>query len=345
MKREEFLARLEQGLAGLGEEEREEALKFYNEYLDEVGPEQEEQEIARLGDPRRVANIIRANLGLGPAPRADGAPDAPETADVPKAAPQQPELVLEGEQKAPPLQPHLEEEPGKQAAPQGQAACGPALGQEDAAGQKAPEGNPEQNAPGQQPENSTTRPGAAPAAQNTMSHVREAAGAAAQAAKDAWKSAQPHVQATAAGAYEAARASVRTGAQNAAAAYDSARNHMGANGVLWLILIILTFPLWIGVLGGLFGALFGLIGGLCGLVLGGFGVILGGLLALVRSLALFATAPADAMMNVGISLLCMALGGALAGIGVAVVQKLVPWVFGLIGRLVKWVSGKVGGGK
>ena len=44
MKREEFLARLEQGLVGLGEEERAEALKFYNEYLDEVGPGQEEQE-------------------------------------------------------------------------------------------------------------------------------------------------------------------------------------------------------------------------------------------------------------------------------------------------------------
>ena len=86
MKREEFLARLEQGLAGLGEEERAEALKFYNEYLDEVGPGQEEAEIARLGDPRRVANIIRANLGLGPAPRGDGAKAAPETAEVPRAA-------------------------------------------------------------------------------------------------------------------------------------------------------------------------------------------------------------------------------------------------------------------
>ena len=63
MKREEFLARLEQGLAGLGEEERAEALKFYNEYLDEVGPGQEEAEIARLGDPHRVANIIRAAGG------------------------------------------------------------------------------------------------------------------------------------------------------------------------------------------------------------------------------------------------------------------------------------------
>ena len=58
MKREEFLARLEQGLVGLGEEERAEALKFYNEYLDEVGPGQEEQEIARMGDPRRVRHPV-----------------------------------------------------------------------------------------------------------------------------------------------------------------------------------------------------------------------------------------------------------------------------------------------
>ena len=83
MKREEFLARLEQGLAGLGEEERAEALKFYNEYLDEVGPGQEEQEIARLGDPRRVANIIRANLGLGPAPHGGGAEAAPYRSEPP----------------------------------------------------------------------------------------------------------------------------------------------------------------------------------------------------------------------------------------------------------------------
>ena len=109
MKREEFLARLEQGLAGLGEEERAEALKFYNEYLDEVGPGQEEAEIALLGDPHRVANIIRANLGLGPAPRGDGAKAAPETAEVPRAAWQEPELSLEGlaGQEAP-AQPQLE---------------------------------------------------------------------------------------------------------------------------------------------------------------------------------------------------------------------------------------------
>ena len=294
MKREEFLARLEQGLAGLGEEERAEALKFYNEYLDEVGPGQEEAEIARLGDPHRVANIIRANLGLGPAPRGDGAKAAPETAEVPRATRQEPELSLEGlaGQEAP-AQPQLELE---------------------AQGAEREEATP------------------------TLTLE-------AQKAQAAWKNAQPHVQAAAASACEAARASVKTGAQNAAATYDNVRGHMGSNGVLWLILIILTFPIWIGVLGGVFGALFGLIGGLCGLVLVGFGVILGGVLALVRSLMLFASAPMNALVNMGLSFVCIALGAVLAGIGVAIVQKLVPWVLGLIGRLVKWVSGKVGGGR
>ncbi len=338
MKREEFLARLEQGLAGLGEEERAEALKFYNEYLDEVGPGQEEAEIARLGDPHRVANIIRANLGLGPAPRGDGAKAAPETAEVPRAVRQEPELSLEGlaGQEAP-AQPQLELE--AQGAEREEATPTLTLEDQQAQGEQAQAQGPGHGQTG------AKGAGEGHAAPDMAQQVRQAASAAAQKAQAAWKSAQPHVQAAAASACEAARASVKTGAQNAAATYDNVRGHMGSNGVLWLILIILTFPIWIGVLGGVFGALFGLIGGLCGLVLGGFGVILGGVLALVRSLMLFASAPMNALVNMGLSFVCIALGAVLAGIGVAIVQKLVPWVLGLIGRLVKWVSGKVGGGR
>ena len=330
MKREEFLARLEQGLVGLGEEERAEALKFYNEYLDEVGPGQEEQEIARLGDPRRVANIIRANLGLGPAPHGDGAEAAPETAEAPCAARQEPGRSPEGM-------------PGQQGIQRPQPDMGSlnAGGEEDAA---VPKLTLESPAWAGRQSGEETGPAPAPGSvQDVAQQVRQAASAAVQRAQAAWKSAQPHVQAAASSAYEAARASVKAGTQGASAACGEARSRMGDNGVLWLIIIILTFPVWIGVLGGIFGALFGIIGGLCGLVLGGFGVILGGVLALVRSLLLFASAPMNAVVNMGLSLVCMALGGVLAGIGVAVVQRLVPWVFGLIGRLAKWVSGKVGG--
>ena len=263
---------------------------------------------------------------------------APETAEVPRAARQEPELSLEGlaGQEAP-AQPQLELE--AQGAEREEATPTLTLEDQQAQGEQAQAQGPGHGQTG------AKGAGEGHAAPDMAQQVRQAASAAAQKAQAAWKNAQPHVQAAAASACEAARASVKTGAQNAAATYDNVRGHMGSNGVLWLILIILTFPIWIGVLGGVFGALFGLIGGLCGLVLGGFGVILGGVLALVRSLMLFASAPMNALVNMGLSFVCIALGAVLAGIGVAIVQKLVPWVLGLIGRLVKWVSGKVGGGR
>lgn len=54
------------------------------------------------------------------------------------------------------------------------------------------------------------------------------------------------------------------------------------NSILIAILIILTFPLWIGLVGaaigivaGVFGAVFGVIGGVFGAVFGGLGATLG----------------------------------------------------------------------
>ncbi|MFQ7727129.1 MAG: HAAS signaling domain-containing protein, partial [Ruthenibacterium lactatiformans] len=41
MNRAEFMAALEAQLRDITTEERDEALKFYNEYLDEAGPENE----------------------------------------------------------------------------------------------------------------------------------------------------------------------------------------------------------------------------------------------------------------------------------------------------------------
>lgn len=62
MTREEFLRRLEALLADVTEEERAEAIRFYEEYLDDAGPEQEAQVLAELGSPEKVAAIIKANV-------------------------------------------------------------------------------------------------------------------------------------------------------------------------------------------------------------------------------------------------------------------------------------------
>ena len=62
MTREEFLRRLNELLSDVTDEERAEAIRFYEEYLDDAGPEQEAQVLAELGSPEKVPAIIRANV-------------------------------------------------------------------------------------------------------------------------------------------------------------------------------------------------------------------------------------------------------------------------------------------
>lgn len=62
MTRQEFLHRLWELLADVTPEERNEALRFYNEYFDEAGPEQELELLKELGSPEKVASIIKTNV-------------------------------------------------------------------------------------------------------------------------------------------------------------------------------------------------------------------------------------------------------------------------------------------
>lgn len=65
MKREEFMKELEYLLQDVNEEEKEEALAYYRDYLEEAGPEKEEKAIEDFGSPERVAAIIRAGINGG----------------------------------------------------------------------------------------------------------------------------------------------------------------------------------------------------------------------------------------------------------------------------------------
>ena len=67
-------------------------------------------------------------------------------------------------------------------------------------------------------------------------------------------------------------------------AMEKVRSSSSTNSVLIIIVAILTFPIWIGILGGLFGlvvggfgAVIGLIAGLFGLIIGAVGGIIGGI--------------------------------------------------------------------
>ncbi len=62
MNRAEFMKELEYLLQDIPEEDKEEALAYYRDYLEEAGDENEEQVIREFGSPERVAAIIRSDL-------------------------------------------------------------------------------------------------------------------------------------------------------------------------------------------------------------------------------------------------------------------------------------------
>lgn len=62
MNRKEYMEELENLLNNIQENEREEALQYYNDYFDEAGEENEEQVIEQLGTPAKVAAIIKTSL-------------------------------------------------------------------------------------------------------------------------------------------------------------------------------------------------------------------------------------------------------------------------------------------
>ena len=58
MNKQEYLSELEAHLASLSEEERNDALRFYEEYFEDAGPENEQQVISELGKPFALAKSI-----------------------------------------------------------------------------------------------------------------------------------------------------------------------------------------------------------------------------------------------------------------------------------------------
>ena len=62
MNRARFMEQLEKLLSDISEEERREALEYYESYFDEAGPEKEASVIQELGSPEKVAASIKEDL-------------------------------------------------------------------------------------------------------------------------------------------------------------------------------------------------------------------------------------------------------------------------------------------
>ena len=74
MNRAEFMKRLEELLADIPEEERVEALEYYEGYFEDGGPEREEEIIRELESPEVTAAMIKEDIEEIPR---DGVQNAP----------------------------------------------------------------------------------------------------------------------------------------------------------------------------------------------------------------------------------------------------------------------------
>ena len=251
MNRTEFLAALSLRLQDISADEKDEAVKYYSEYLDEVGVDGEEAAIAELGGAEKVANIIRANCGAPPlSKQAAAAANAASSAT--------PELTLDA-----PLFADAPHAPTPQAQQATYAEC--------VSGQAASYGTPE----------------------------------------------APY------------------------APCDSSPQQNN-NRILWIIILVLTFPIWIGLLGGLMGVVFGILGALIAFVASGFGLMVGGFVAFWGSVAVLSTSVANGLATMGFCLLLFALGSVITSLSVWALGKGIPFFFTTIGRVVRAIFGKVG---
>lgn len=246
MNRGEFLAELRAQLADFSEEAREDALKFYEEYLDEAGPENEAIVLAELGSPQKVARIIRANCDSG-IPETDSRPSRRPLGGVSWNAPRAPQAP----------KPEIPQSADGSAGEEGPAP-------EDGGTQRRP-------------------------AYDYSAHAN--------------------------------------------GAYGGAGGQDGRDRTLWIILLVVTCPLWIGALGGLIGGAFGLVGGMIGLFFGGIGTIIAGFAALGGGVGLLFSSVPSGILMIGISLLCVACGALISAFALWVTTKLVP----LAARAVRWL--------
>ena len=65
MRREDFMRQLEALLADVSQEEKEEALSYYQGYFEDAGVENEERILRELESPAKVAATIKADLNGG----------------------------------------------------------------------------------------------------------------------------------------------------------------------------------------------------------------------------------------------------------------------------------------
>ena len=110
--------------------------------------------------------------------------------------------------------------------------------------------------------------------------------------------------------------------------------------VLIVVLLVLTFPVWIGIIAGLFGAVVGVLGAIFGIVVGiggaAIGVVVASIACIVAGIFAAMTIPLEGLAMIGVGALLFALGMLMVLLFVLVTCHWLP----LLGKsIIKWIKG------
>lgn len=273
MDRAEFMRRLSELLQDVPPAEREEALQYYNDYLDDAGEGNEAGIIASLGSPEDLARTIKAGL-------ADGGNGGEFT-----------ESGFQGYEQRNKNQ--------VMSTNQGQS------GRQDSAQEGSKDGAFRGNPGGQQANGRGSTYGSYGQQVSGSGNTYGAYGSQSSAGQSAYgqpgQSGQP------------------------------GKSMTGGQIALIAVLLVLTSPVWIGILGGLLGCVIGLFGGLLGLFIA-FLVV--GVVFLAVGIALVCTgiaaifgAPLAGLSLAGVGLILTSLGLLFSCFMVWIVGSVIPALF------------------
>lgn len=273
MDRAEFMRRLSDLLQDVPPAEREEALQYYNDYLDDAGEGNEAGVIASLGTPEELARTIKAGL-------ADGGNGGEFT-----------EAGFQGYERRDKNQ--IMSTDQKQDERQG--------GTQEGAKEGTFGGNPG----GQQTNGTGSRYGSYGQQANGAGDTYDAYGTRSNAGQNAYgqsgQSGQP------------------------------GKSMSGGQIALMAILLVLTSPVWIGILGGLLGCVIGLFGGMLGLFFAflAVGVVFSvvGVCLVIGGIAAIFGAPLAGLSLVGVGLILTSLGLLFTCLMVWMVGSVIPALF------------------
>lgn len=110
--------------------------------------------------------------------------------------------------------------------------------------------------------------------------------------------------------------------------------------ILWIILLVVTFPIWISILAAVFGIILGLLGGVFGVTVGvggaGIGLFFGGFVLLFVGVLRFFTSPIEGIVTIGVGAILSAISIVLLLFTVLLLFRCLPIV---VRAVVKWIRG------